>query len=111
MSDRPLLEVVADDDEEIIKALKNMGVSRIVAFTPEKIVYQYPPAGDVLDLKAFASSALAIMNEVDPWLALKQGSRSVIIFKKDGIVVAVEGVLAPVDYDAIVMLARILSFE
>ena len=110
MDGKPVLEVVADD-EGILESLKSMGVNRIVAFSSEKVVYQYPTKTDVSDLTAFATSVLTILNDSGPWLAFKQGLNSIIIFRKNGLVVAVEGAMSPADYDVIVMLVRLLNME
>ncbi|AKG38766.1 MAG: hypothetical protein ACP5II_03220 [Infirmifilum sp.] len=107
MSSKPVLEVFAED-EDVLKSLKSLGVSRIVAFNSDKILYQYPPKVEVSDLLAYVRSTLTVLGYSDPWLALKQGSKSVLIFKRGDLLVAVEGVINPADFDVIVMLVSLL---
>ncbi|WP_460024806.1 hypothetical protein [Infirmifilum sp. SLHALR2] len=107
LSERPVIEV-SIEDSDILEALKKLGVKRMAVFDSESITYAYPEKADVADLRSFASSALAIIGAAEPWLALKQGSRAVIIYKVSEKTVVIEGEFNPADYDAVVMLSRLL---
>ncbi len=107
MDREPVIEVVAED-KDVLEALKRLGVTRLVILNSDTVVYRYPEHADATDLKAFASSALAILGGAEPWLAFKRDSKSVIVFRAGDRVFVLEGEFNPADYDAVVLLSRLL---
>lgn len=107
MSGKPLLEF-ALEDSEILEALKRVGVSRMVVLGAEGESYRYPEGGEFADLRTLASSLSIILGDTDPWLALRQGSKTVLIARLSKAIAVVEGEVAPADYELVVMLLRLL---
>ncbi|QOJ79453.1 hypothetical protein IG193_03050 [Infirmifilum lucidum] len=107
MDREPVIEFVVED-KDILEALKRFGVTRLAILNSDAVIYRYPEHADVTDLKALVSSALAIIGGTEPWLALKRDSRSIVIFKTSDRVFVIEGEINLADYDAVVMLSRLL---